>query len=484
MNTDQEFEIEALKKKITELEAENQRLRLNVSHEKKNQRVVTVPKDYEPLFDKAEELVAGYFEKLQIDPSRASILIDDERYVLMRASSLSIDFLEEIKSLYADKGEDEAIRIGQNFLFDISHVIGLEDARAFHKKMNLNDPVSKLSAGPIHFAYSGWASVEILDSNPSPDDRFFLKYNHPHSFEAESWIKHKKVADRPVCTMNSGYSSGWCEESFGVPLTAIEISCRAKGDDCCTFIMAHPDRIGEYLEKEAPGFKEEAHFEVPHFFERKKIEQEIIKSLEEKSILLQEIHHRVKNNLQLISSLLNLQSYHLKDQESIDMFNETKNRIKAIALVHEKLYQSSDVEHVNLKEYLQSIMDLLKDSIGGQNEILLDINSSVDNRIAIDTALPCGLILNELISNSIKYAFPESNTSGNNEILITITEVNQNYTIVVSDNGVGLPDGFSLTGSDSLGFDIILALVDQINGSITFKTTKGKGTSFSISFQL
>lgn len=175
--------------------------------------------------------------------------------------------------------------------------------------------------------------------------------------------------------MNAGYSSGWCEESFGIPLTAIELTCRAKGDDSCSFIMAHPDKIHAYLNKESTQIDQETSQEVPLFFERKIIEQELVKSIEEKSILLKEIHHRVKNNLQLISSLLNLQSHHLEDQVYIELFNETKNRIKAIALVHEKLYQSTDVEHVNLKDYLQSIIDLLKHSIRMEHDISMDIAS-------------------------------------------------------------------------------------------------------------
>jgi len=198
------------------------------------------------------------------------IEINDERYVLLRASSLSVGFLNIIKNLYSDKGEKEAFQIGKNFLFDIAHVIGLEDAKKFHASMNLKDPVDKLSAGPVHFAYTGWAYVEILpESSPSPDDNYYLKYHHPYSFEADSWIKSGLKSDQPVCIMNSGYSSGWCEESYGIPLTAVEISCRAKGDDKCTFIMAPPHRIEGYVKSEASGANEEP-YDVPLFFERKK----------------------------------------------------------------------------------------------------------------------------------------------------------------------------------------------------------------------
>jgi predicted hydrocarbon binding protein len=181
--------------------------------------------------------------------------------------------------MYLNKGEEEAFAIGRNFLFDIGHVLGMEDAKRFHKKMNLQNPIEKLSAGPVHFAYSGWAFVDISpESNPSPDENFFLKYNHPYSFEADSWMKSGKLSKFPVCTMNAAYSSGWCQESFGIPLTAVEITCKAKGDENCTFIMAQPSRINEFLDKEISKNNIKVKPEVPFFFERKKIEEELIKN--------------------------------------------------------------------------------------------------------------------------------------------------------------------------------------------------------------
>ncbi|MGE0562011.1 MAG: V4R domain-containing protein, partial [Flavobacteriales bacterium] len=268
-------EIAKLKLRIKILEEENNTLK-STSSFSSEEPTVKVPIQFKPIFDKAESVVKSYFTNLKASPSEGNITINDERYVLLRASSLSNGFFNKLKDLYADKGEHEAYRIGKNFLFDIAHVLGLEDAKNFHFKMDLNDPISKLSAGPIHFAYTGWAFVDILaESNPSPDENFYLKYHHPYSFEADSWMKAGVKSEFPVCIMNAGYSSGWCEESFGIPLTAVEISCKAKGDDNCTFIMAPPHKINEYLKQHDDINNTSTKYEVPLFFERQKAEEKI-----------------------------------------------------------------------------------------------------------------------------------------------------------------------------------------------------------------
>ena len=144
-----------------------------------------------------------------------------------------------------------------------------KDALSFHQRMNLVDPVEKLAAGPVHFAYTGWANVEILpESNPSPDENYFLKFYHHNSFEAQSWKKVGRKSDIPVCTMSCGYSSGWCEESFGLALTTVELECEATGAERCLFIMAPPEKIKEYLTVNQKG-KTTEQFDVPVFFEKK-----------------------------------------------------------------------------------------------------------------------------------------------------------------------------------------------------------------------
>lgn len=471
------MEIKELKSRIRELEEENSRLKRQFVSFQADGPTVSVPEQFKPIFDDAEALVANYFKKAVTNPTQGIIEINEERYVLLRASSLSVDFMKKVKSLYADKGEEEAFSIGRNFLFDIAHVIGLEDAKNFHGKMKVEDPIAKLSAGPVHFAYTGWAFVDILpESNPAADDTFYLKYHHPYSFEADAWLNSKEKSDSAVCIMNAGYSSGWCEQSFGIPLTAVEISCKAKGDDNCTFIMAPPHKIEEYIESEGLGGKDA--YEVPLFFERQKAAEQIRQSLHEKEVLLKEVHHRVKNNLQIISSLLNLQLNYLNNDEANFLFKETQNRIRTLALVHEKLYKSEDVEFVDLAVYIRSIVDLLGYSF---NKEFIDVNYSFDmkhlEKFNVDQAIPCGLIVNEIISNSFKYAFPKSFKG---QINISLKKEGSFFKLVINDNGIGIPPEVDLNSPDSLGIELIYSLVSQLEGEIVI--SREDGTQYEITF--
>jgi predicted hydrocarbon binding protein len=209
-------------------------------------KTVRVPEALSPLFELAQTYVARYFADQKADPERATIEIAGQRYVLVRAGALSVEFYELVQRLYGR--EDEAQSVAHGLLFDMAHAMGLADARTFAERMEVRDPIARLSAGPIHFAYAGWAFVDISpESAPSADQDYYLLYDHPYSFESHSWLTAGKTADHPVCVMNSGYSSGWCEHAFGLPLVAAEILCRAKGDDTCRFIMAPPERIEQRI---------------------------------------------------------------------------------------------------------------------------------------------------------------------------------------------------------------------------------------------
>ncbi len=244
---------------------------------------VRVPESMRSTFERAQEYVARYFQNRTREPDKGFIEISGERYILVRAASMSREFFDLVTSLYHDRGEKEARAVTLGFLFDIAHSIGKADARRFFSRMKVSDPIERLSAGPVHFSYTGWAFVEILpESRPSPDEDYYLIYDHPFSFEAHTWLEGEKPADFPVCAMNAGYSSGWCEESFGIPLVAAEIECRAKGDDHCRFIMAPPSRIKEHIERYGrqaeTGPADFGAVDIPEFFQRKRLEDELLKS--------------------------------------------------------------------------------------------------------------------------------------------------------------------------------------------------------------
>jgi signal transduction histidine kinase/CheY-like chemotaxis protein len=245
-------------------------------------RTVRVPDAIAAPFAEAEEVVSRYFRLRKDDAEHGSIEIAGERYVLVRAASLSVEFFALVQDLYGPGREKEADEFARNILFDLAHAIGRSDAQNFHSRMDLTEPIARLSAGPVHFAHAGWAFVDIdPSSRPSADGDFYLLFEHPYSFEADAWLRAGKRRDFAACIMNAGYSSGWCEESFGVELVSAEVLCRAKGDPCCRFIMAHPhrieERLREYVTKDGATSDRSAAraYQIPDFFARKRMEEEL-----------------------------------------------------------------------------------------------------------------------------------------------------------------------------------------------------------------
>jgi signal transduction histidine kinase/HPt (histidine-containing phosphotransfer) domain-containing protein len=208
--------------------------------------------------------------------------------------------------------------------------------------------------------------------------------------------------------------------------------------------------------------------------------EELRQRQEEKEILLKEVHHRVRNNLQIIISLLNLQAPKIKDEHALDVFKEYQCRIEAMALVHEVLYKSGEFAQINMNEYLNNLTRGLLRTYQDDNKII-KINTNINEiSINIDTAIPCGLIFNELLSNSLKYAFP---AYPEGEINITVNRSNNGYLeLTYADNGIGLPDNFDLEHSDSLGLKLVNGLAkSQLQGEIDL--VQDQGTKFKIRFK-
>lgn len=211
--------------------------------------------------------------------------------------------------------------------------------------------------------------------------------------------------------------------------------------------------------------------------DRRQMEDQMRESIHEKEILLQEVHHRVKNNLQVISSILNLQTSYVKDENSLSILRESQNRIKSMSFIHESLYQTKDFAHIEFTGYIQSLINNLVQSyrVGlAEVELKTEFNKTYLN---LDQAIPCGLIVNELISNALKYAFRGKE---HGVLYCAVNDIDGELNLTISDDGVGLPPDLDHENSETLGLQLVHTLVDQLGASIELDTTKG--TKYLITF--
>ncbi|MCE7858607.1 MAG: HAMP domain-containing protein [Chloroflexi bacterium CFX2] len=199
----------------------------------------------------------------------------------------------------------------------------------------------------------------------------------------------------------------------------------------------------------------------------------------EKEVLLKEIHHRVKNNLQIISSLLNLQTRNVKDRQILDALRDSQNRVRSMALIHEKLYQSDNLAQVNFGEYVHSLVSFLLASYQNGHS-LVDLQIDLGNLyLPLETAIPCGLIVNELVTNTLKYAFPEN---GKGTLWIKTSQTpGGDFVLCIRDDGIGLPADLDVAGSNTLGLQLVHGLVAQLNGAL--EIDKRDGVGYRISFK-
>ena len=286
-------------------------------------------------------------------------------------------------------------------------------------------------------------------------------------------------------------------------------------------LKEHRDHLEELVEnrtKELQAVNEQLRKEIE---ERKNAEKEIKASLEEKEILLEEIHNRVENNLETISNIMGLEYAQIDDKEPIEIYQESQNRVKAIALIHETLSRSEDFAIVDFEKYAKDLVNYLFKTYA-VDKSTIDVNIKANGILLdIDTAVPCGLILNELVTNSIKHAFPatysrgpanekipnliteghepSNNTFANSterfeaakdsftgknrkgEIFISLSRDHGNFILKVGDNGIGLPDDFDFRYAETTGIQLVNALVRQLDGLIDLE--KNGNTEFKITFR-
>ncbi len=376
--------------------------------------------------------------------------------------------------------------------------------------MNLVDPISKLSAGPVHFAYSGWAFVDILpESTPSPNDDYYLIYNHPFSFEADSWMRSGKKSETPVCVMNSGYSSGWCEESFGIPLTAVEVTCKAKGDEHCTFIMSPPERIQEHVNRFTSDSKyvnKKITYDIPTFFERKKVEEEMRnarKKAEEsdkaKSEFLANMSHEIRTPMNAIIGYVELMQQDKVSTEHREYLETLKDSGKLLLNLINDILDVSKIDAGQLvieqtATSLSKIFDgkeLLVKNLVAKSENRIEIVKEIDDSIADQVYLDSSRlqqVLNNLLGNAVKF-------TNKGEIRFGVVLKDEaTLEFFVKDSGIGIneknhtkifemfgqADASSTRehGGSGLGLTISKKLVELMEGKIWVESTVGMGSTF------
>jgi PAS domain S-box-containing protein len=240
-------------------------------------------------------------------------------------------------------------------------------------------------------------------------------------------------------------------------------------------LAQHRDRLEELVRERTAELEKE-------IAERKQAEERIQTALMEKEVLLREVHHRVKNNLNTIANMLYFQTKTVEDKKALAAFQDSQNRIQSMARVHEHLYRSASLAQVNMAAYFEDLTTDLQQTCG-TCPVSIQIDAA-NEHLDIDQAIPCGLIVNELVTNSLKYAFQGRTTNQRNEVTVQLTTQAEQHVLEVRDNGVGLPAGMDVENSSSLGLRLVSMLTRQLKARLTVDTVPGKGTKFRVTFSL
>jgi len=465
---------------------------------------VAVPEQFEPIFQKAQDYVKKYFSEKKEDASKGKIEIFGQRYILVRAASMSVDYFDAIKDMFKDFGDEKASEIARSLLFDVAHTIGKMDARNFHQKMGVQDPIEKLSAGPIHFSHTGWAFVDIFaESRPTPDENYYLMYDHPFSFEADAWEKSGKKSSFCVCAMNAGYSSGWCEESFGIPLVASEIMCRAKGDNTCRFIMAHPSRIRQYLQdylQSHPDISDNATlYRIGGFFQERKLAEQrqaqLLEQLERSNRELSDfayvVSHDLKAPLRGIATLADWISTDYADkldEQGKKQINLLTSRVAQMNELINGILQYSRIGRVKEEKVVVNLNELVSEAI----DILAppaNITITIENELPVIECEKTRImqVFGNLISNAVKYMDKPQGW-----VKVSCVEESGFWKFSVADNGTGIEEKYfekifkifqTLSPRDEvestgIGLSLVKKIVEMYSGKVWVESQPGKGSTF------
>ncbi len=206
-------------------------------------RAAEVPPEMLDVFEKAKETVKQYFDSLTSVPARGRVEVDKDRFILARTDSLSLVLRNVLTEIYGEHGSDQ-------LLYSFGKAVGRTEALKFFTRFGLKEPMEKFGFGPTYFSFSGWAFVNLLyPINLVANDNFLLVFSNQHSFEAECFLNEAVRTEKPICHIDAGYLTGWCEASFEIPLETRELFCSAKGEGFDLFLMTHRKKILQATEK-------------------------------------------------------------------------------------------------------------------------------------------------------------------------------------------------------------------------------------------
>ena len=413
----------------------------------------------------SEEMVGVSFLNFIPKDSRDFML---ERYK-KRMSSKKVPSFYELELIRKDN-KKVIVEINGNLIYYDNKPADLAIIRDITKRKQLENALKKSKERLRNFIESAVTPFLIWDSNFNLTDanKATLDLFPPGT-------KKKDIIGKNILEIVPTFKK---REKYRRYLKAVETGEPVFGDE---FVRC-PGVGDKYLAVKAFKVDSNLGMIAVDITNRKLLEEKIEHSLEEKTIMLKEIHHRVKNNLQLISSLLNLHSAQIKDEKLRKIFDESKNRIYSIALIHERLYGSGDFSRIDFEDYIKNLSNLLYRTYGFDPK-KIDFTVTVKNvSLGIDAAVPCGLILNELISNALQHAFPPSwQGKGKIEVLFHSLPRHE-FELIVKDNGVGIPEDLDIRHTDSLGLHLVTLLAEgQLGGRLNLD--RRNGTKFQIIFK-
>jgi two-component system, cell cycle sensor histidine kinase and response regulator CckA len=471
-------------------------------------KTVRVPENMRAIFAQAEEVVSRFFSERIDNPAHGTIQIHGERYLLVRAAALSVEFFDLVRSLYGDDRHAEADDFARAILFDLAHAVGKTDAENFHRQMKLEDPLARMSAGPVHFAHTGWAFVDISEeSNPTPGVDFRIIYDHPYAFESATWLQAGRLSTFPVCIMNAGYSSGWCEASFEQKLVAAELLCRGKGDETCRFVMAPPDRItgqiDDYIARHPQIASRAAGFQIPDFFARKRqeellqrrqaeLERELrqTQKLEALGRLAGGIAHDFNNIISVVLGQAMLARGQVSDDDPLarDLTKIIDASERAASLTQQLLaFSRSQVvrsELLDLNHVVEQMARLIERVIGDDIELSLQLAADAGSVRADRTQIE-QVIMN--LAVNARDAMPQGG-----QLTIGTHRNGESVDLVVTDTGQGMDEEtrarifepfFTTKGErgTGLGLSTVYGIVSGAGGSIHVESVPGAGSTFRAS---